>query len=522
MNQSQEARSGGGDADRPLDPEKLLREAMAGHASDQAAPSGSWKLPDLEELAPEFPDLEIEALVGRGGMGAVYRAQQKRLGRTVALKILPKELAADPAFEERFLREAQALAGLQHPRLITVHDFGERDGLYYLMTEYVDGMNLRQLMDMGQLSPLEALRITPQICEALQFAHDHGVVHRDIKPENILVDSKGEVKIADFGLARILGDAAQGPALTRSTQVLGTPQYMAPEQWRHGVPVDHRADIYAIGVVLYEMLTGQLPIGHFDPPSRRKGVPEGLDEIVRRSLAQQPEERYQQASDVATDVQQQRQSGRRHAQGQRTRHAERSPHANGEARSPGILKISWLLLFLAIVGMTIGTKYVYDAADARMEQEMDQEMAQANYKQALDYWTLQKEEAKRAGKALDVAKPEQPADLPDASTPKIRWLTIGLAFVGILLFFTLSGWVALAQIRRRRQGTRGLGIALFTAWIAPISIVICIPVMVLSVNLRDGDTAVLVSTLVAVVLGIAAIFWLTWMQRRIANEIRDS
>jgi len=261
-----------------LDPKKVLAEAIAGGDADQAA--GGWEPPGVAQLDAAFEELHVVELIGRGGMGAVYRVVQRKLDRTVALKVLPPELAQDPAFEERFLREARALAGLKHARILTVHDFGERDGLYYLVTEFVEGMNLRQMMDMGELTPHEALRITPQICEALQFAHDHGVVHRDVKPENLLIDLAGEVRIADFGLARIVGDNAKGPALTRSTQVLGTPQYMAPEQWRDGQNVDHRADIYAVGVVLYEMLTGQLPMGHYDPPSRRKGVPKGLDGVV--------------------------------------------------------------------------------------------------------------------------------------------------------------------------------------------------------------------------------------------------
>jgi len=138
----------GGEGARPLDPAKLLRAAAAGGDPAGAAP-GAWQPPPVEQLGQHFPELEIVELVGRGGMGAVYRAVQTRLGRTVALKVLPLELAADPEFEERFLREARALAGLQHPRILTVHDFGERGGFYYLITEFVEGLNLRQLMDMG-------------------------------------------------------------------------------------------------------------------------------------------------------------------------------------------------------------------------------------------------------------------------------------------------------------------------------------------------------------------------------------
>ena len=161
--------------------------------------------PRPAELAPHFPDLEILELVGRGGMGVVYKARQKRLDRLVALKILSPKIGQDPAFAERFAREARAMAMLSHPHVVAVYDFGQTEGLYYFLMEFVDGVNLRQLLDTGKLSPEEALAIVPQICEALQYAHDHGVVHRDIKPENMLLDKKGRVKIADFGIAKLVG-----------------------------------------------------------------------------------------------------------------------------------------------------------------------------------------------------------------------------------------------------------------------------------------------------------------------------
>jgi predicted Ser/Thr protein kinase len=275
------------------------------------------------ELAPAFPQLEILELLGSGGMGAVYKVRQPHLDRLVALKILPPQLAQDPAFEERFSREARALAKLNHPHIVTVYDFGETTApphaepgasatgkLYYLLMEYVDGTNLRQVIQQGQLKPEEALAIVPQICEALQYAHDRGVVHRDIKPENILLDRQGRVKIADFGLAKIAGQPPAGEAavvgkawtLTATGQVMGTPHYMAPEQLRGTHEVDHRADIYSLGVVFYEMLTSELPIGKFEPPSRKIQVDVRLDEVVLRALESNPERRYQQASDVKTDV----------------------------------------------------------------------------------------------------------------------------------------------------------------------------------------------------------------------------
>jgi hypothetical protein len=184
---------------------------------------------------------------------------------------------------------------------VAVHEFGQVNGLPFFIMEFVDGPNLRQLEQAGKLSPREALQIVPQICEALQFAHDEGVVHRDIKPENILLDKKGRVKIADFGIAKIMGQQAEAE-LTETKGALGTPHYMAPEQVERPQAVDHRADIFALGVVFYEMLTGELPLGKFAPPSSKVQVDVRLDEVVLRSLEKEPERRYQQASQVRTAV----------------------------------------------------------------------------------------------------------------------------------------------------------------------------------------------------------------------------
>jgi serine/threonine protein kinase len=206
------------------------------------------------------------------------------------------------------MREARALAKLNHPSIVTVYEFGEVDGLYYFVMEYVDGANLRQTLAAGGLTPPEALAIVPQICDALQFAHDAGVVHRDIKPENILIDKQGRVKVADFGLAKLLGvdredSSAEKPfTLTGTHQVMGTPHYMAPEQMQGSSAVDHRADIYSLGVVFYEMLTGELPIGRFEPPSKKVQIDVRLDEVVLRSLESEPDRRYQHASEVKTEV----------------------------------------------------------------------------------------------------------------------------------------------------------------------------------------------------------------------------
>lgn len=290
-------------------PKCLMQAALESDADAGSTPemnpttlTSGFVTPAPEELAKHFPQLEILELLGKGGMGAVYKARQPGLDRLVAVKILPPEIGADPAFAERFTREARALARLSHQNIVSVFDFGQADGQFYFVMEFVDGMNLRQLIETGGLKPEEALAIVPQICEALQFAHNAGIVHRDIKPENILVDKQGRVKIADFGLAKLLGKARAEVTLTGAHQAMGTLHYMAPEQIRGAGDVDHRADIYSLGVVFYEMLTGQLPIGKFEPPSKRVQVDVRLDEVVLRSLENEPARRYQQVSEVKTAV----------------------------------------------------------------------------------------------------------------------------------------------------------------------------------------------------------------------------
>jgi tRNA A-37 threonylcarbamoyl transferase component Bud32 len=265
-------------------------------------PGAKFPTPSSETLTRQFPQLQILEHLGQGGMGVVYKARQRRLNRLVALKILPPSVGEQPAFAERFSREAQALARLNHSNIVQVYDFGETDVFFYFIMEFVDGVNLRALIRDGKLKPEEALSIVPQICEALQFAHDEGIVHRDIKPENILIDRRGRAKIADFGLAKLLGRAPEDLSLTGTGQLMGTLGYMAPEQLQQAHAVDHRADIYSLGVVFYEMLTGQLPIGKFDPPSKKVQVDVRLDEVVLHALENEPDRRYQHASEVKTDV----------------------------------------------------------------------------------------------------------------------------------------------------------------------------------------------------------------------------
>ena len=277
-------------------PACLLRDAEEPPASGHTAPS-------LEEIAAAFPDLEIVRLIGQGGMGSVYQARQPDLDRDVALKILAPELSRDPAFAERFAREARALGKLNHPNIVTVFEHGEKSGYFYLLMEYVDGVNLRQAMRAGRFTPEQALAIVPGICDALQAAHAQGIWHRDIKPENILLDARGEVKIADFGIARMVGDPQRNFTLTMTGGALGSAAYMAPEQHETPRDVDHRADIYSLGVVIYEMLTGELPLGRFPAPSQRAAVNARIDEIVFRTLEKERELRQQSADEVKTEVQ---------------------------------------------------------------------------------------------------------------------------------------------------------------------------------------------------------------------------
>ena len=280
------------------------RTTTPGDAPTSPTPTGRrFVPPDAAALGEQFPSLEIFELLGQGGMGAVYKARQVHLDRTVALKILPPEVSGDPAFAERFTREARSLAKLNHPHIVGVYDSGKTEaGLFYFIMEFVDGTDLRYVMQSGELSPSQALAIVPQICDALQFAHDAGIIHRDIKPENILLDKNGNVKIVDFGLGKILG-TTHTDHLTGTRDIMGTPHYMAPEQIESPRDVDHRADIYALGVVFYEMLTGELPLGRFAPPSEKVRIDVRLDEVVLRTLEKEPERRYQKASDVGSDVQ---------------------------------------------------------------------------------------------------------------------------------------------------------------------------------------------------------------------------
>jgi predicted Ser/Thr protein kinase len=356
-----------------LCPECLMKLGVATQtdAGGGAGPRGTRVAPSPparpEEIAKHFPQLEILACLGRGGMGVVYKARQPRLDRLVALKILAPEREQDPKFAERFEREAKALARLSHPNIVAVHDFGEADGLFYLLMEYVDGVTLRQLLQTRKIAPEEAFGIVPKICDALQYAHELGVVHRDIKPENVLLDKQGRVKIADFGIAKIMAAGGlpasadsgniqhptsntqppiNGPMALTQDQVVGTPHYMAPEQVEKPQLVDHRADIYSLGVVFYEMLTGELPLGKFAAPSTKVHVDVRLDEVVLHALEKEPARRYQHASEVKTAVETIATSAANPAA---------PPPVTAKPAMPGALWITVILLALLIPAKLLAT-----------------------------------------------------------------------------------------------------------------------------------------------------------------------
>ncbi|MBI5723044.1 MAG: protein kinase [Planctomycetes bacterium] len=280
--------------------EFLMAETREAETREKSGQERSTKPP----LDPggTFHEMEVLEFVGRGGMGFVYKARQPNLDRVVALKILDPRLAASAEFTERFNREAKALAALNHPNIVHVYDYGKEGQHHFLVMEYVEGTSLRDILRTQRLSPQTALRYVPQICDALEYAHSAGVIHRDIKPENILIDTRGNLKIADFGLAKIAASHGQGDHVTATGQMMGTAHYMAPEQTRSAGKVDQRADIYSLGVVFYEMLTGELPVGRFPLPSQQVRVDVRIDDVVLKALENEPDRRYQHASEIKEEV----------------------------------------------------------------------------------------------------------------------------------------------------------------------------------------------------------------------------
>ena len=268
---------------------------------------------------------EIEALIGKGGMGEVYRARDVRLGRAVALKILPQEFTADPQRRSRFMQEARAASAVNHPSIAQVYDVDEVDGTVFLAMELVEGKTLRALIKNKELDLLGSLEIAQQVAGGLGKAHDANIVHRDIKPENIVVSPEGHAKILDFGLAKLLEPTAPGEddvshmetlAKTQSGMIMGTLRYMSPEQAR-GQEVDARSDIFSLGIVLYEMVTGQLPFSGATAldtlhaiayeetrpvTALRANIPPSIQRIVSRCLRKQAKDRYPGVRELVTDL----------------------------------------------------------------------------------------------------------------------------------------------------------------------------------------------------------------------------
>jgi serine/threonine protein kinase len=256
---------------------------------------------------------ELEALVGSGGMSAVYRAHDSLLERNVAIKILHEHFGRDADQVERFRREARAVAQLSHPNIVTVIDRGERDGRQFIVFEYVDGENLKQLVvRAGPLPVRRVLEIAGEVAQGLAFAHRQGLVHRDVKPQNVLIPPGGQAKVTDFGIARSL----DVDGLTQTGSVLGTSHYIAPEQAR-GDTVDERTDVYALGAVLFELLTGEVPyegdsfvavaLRHVHDPvpsvrDRRPEVSPRLDALVRRAMAKDPSDRFASMDEVEAEL----------------------------------------------------------------------------------------------------------------------------------------------------------------------------------------------------------------------------
>ncbi|MAS96551.1 MAG: hypothetical protein CMO55_25460 [Verrucomicrobiales bacterium] len=300
-----------------------------------------------EELNRLFPDLEILELLGQGGMGAVYKARQPRLDRIVALKVLSCAPELQEPFSLRFEQEAQLLAKLHHPKIVTLFDFGEiKDGpegypIFFFLMEFIDGGNLEEkLLSGNEISPGDTFRLILECCEALAFAHSKGILHRDIKPANLLIDREGILRVADFGVAKILSDdespVASGLTITGTT--VGTPHYMAPEMWDRPDKADHRADLYSLGVVFYQLLTGERPAGVFEAPSQLAAVDRKVDTVVLKALEKNPDRRYQDANEMHDAV---KRVAKRHQQ-----------RANRKRKNTSLFTVASLLILAVAVWFT--------------------------------------------------------------------------------------------------------------------------------------------------------------------------
>jgi len=282
----------------------LIRGALEG--APGTTPDAPWEPPTPEHLVALLPQYEIERMLGRGGMGAVYMGRQRSLDRPVAIKILSSHLAGkDTSFVERFKNEARAMAKLSHPGIVAVYEFGEASGgLLYIVMEFVEGTDVGDMIArQGRLHSEHAMAITAHVCDALAYAHERGIIHRDIKPANIMLRNDGVVKVADFGLAKVSTSSGETLGLTQSGMAMGTPHFVAPEALTLGLTIDHRADIYAVGVMLYQMLTGKLPQGLFELPSLQiPGLDPRYDGIIGKALREDREVRYPSVQEMRRDL----------------------------------------------------------------------------------------------------------------------------------------------------------------------------------------------------------------------------
>jgi serine/threonine-protein kinase len=311
---------------------------------------------------------EVEELVGTGGMSSVFRAHDRLLDRKVALKVLHQQYSEDAEYVERFRREARAVAALSHPNIVTVIDRGEHDGRQFIVFEYIDGENLKALIERRGPAPVTtALELAMQIARGLSFAHQQGLVHRDVKPQNILLNGDGQAKVTDFGIARSL-DVQQG--MTQTGTVLGTSDYIAPEQ-AQGQRVDEHTDVYSLGVVLYEMLTTEVPfpgenfvavaMRHIneEPPSirdKRPDVSPRLEAAVQRAMAKRPEDRFQTMADFCHELE----ANLAEAQGQTAvAPAQAPPRQTRAPRRPGANP--WPIILALVILIAIGGVIAYIA-----------------------------------------------------------------------------------------------------------------------------------------------------------------
>ncbi|MEM7010991.1 MAG: serine/threonine-protein kinase [Verrucomicrobiota bacterium] len=318
---------------------------------------GRWSPPEPKELDRLIPDYEVQQLLGHGGMGAVYKSWDPGLSRYVAIKVLPPEMTQiDPAFDERFRREAQAMAALDHPNIVRVFRIGQTEaGHSWFVMEFIDGMDLFQLIRRGELDHNGALNVVSQICDALEYAHNQGFVHRDIKPANIFINQQGVLKVGDFGLAKIAvaqrTEAPTAPLLTQPGMVMGTPIYSAPEQM-DGREVDHRADIYSLGVMFYEMLTGELPRGAFAPPSKKADVDERLDQVVSKAMQSEPADRYPTATEMRTELDEVRSTDAK-MEDDGTSSAGGARKRTRTTRTTRTTSKVWIILFIAVLTLLV-------------------------------------------------------------------------------------------------------------------------------------------------------------------------